>query len=76
MFAEAGDRHNIPHFHDRYGEHRATFAIATSDLLAGSLPNSQLRLVQAWIEIFREQLEDDWQLLSAGRSPKKISPLA
>lgn len=76
MFAEAGERHNIPHLHVRYGEHRATFAIATGDLLAGSLPKSQLRLVQAWIELHREHLEEDWQLLVAGRLPRKISPLS
>lgn len=47
MFAEAGVRHNIPHCHVRYGEHRATFAISNGDLLADSLPKSQMRLVQA-----------------------------
>ncbi len=76
MYAEAGERHNIPHIHARYGEHRAIFAIATGDLLAGYLPNSQLRLVQAWVELRRTQLEDDWQLLMTGRSPKKILPLS
>jgi len=53
MYAEAGERHNIPHIHARYGDHRATLAIATGDVLAGSLPKSQLRLVQAWVELRR-----------------------
>jgi len=76
MYAEAGERHNIPHIHARYGEHRATLSIATGDVLAGFLPKSQLRLVQAWVELRRAQLEDDWQLLTTGHSPQKISPLA
>jgi len=76
MYAEAGERHNLPHLHARYGEHRATFSIATGDVLSGSLPKSQLRLVQAWLELRRTQLEDDWQLLTSGRTPNKISPLS
>jgi len=76
MYAEAGERYNIPHIHARYGEHRATLSIATGDVLAGSLPKSQLRLVQAWVELRRTQLEQGWQLLITGHSPNKISPLS
>lgn len=76
MYAEAGEKHSTPHFHARYGEHQATFSIETGDLLAGHLPNSQLRLVQAWVELRRMQLEADWRLLLTGRTPQKISPLS
>jgi len=75
MYPEAGERHRTAHFHARYGEHRATLSIATGDVLAGSLPTPQLRLVQAWVELRREQLETNWQLLLAGRPPAKIAPL-
>ncbi len=76
MYAEADERHNMPHFHARYGEHRAILSIATGDVLSGALPKPQLRLVQAWVELRRAQLEADWQLLIAGRSPNKIDPLS
>lgn len=76
MYAEAGERHNTPHVHARYGEYRATFALETGDLLSGSLPKSQLRLVQAWVELRREELEEDWQRLQAGRLPNRIAPLS
>ena len=76
MYAEAGERHSTPHFHVRYNEYRATVSIATGDVLAGSLPRPQLRLVQAWVELRRVQLEVTWQLLIAGRSPNKIDPLS
>ena len=76
MYAEAGERHNLPHIHARYSEHRAIISVASGDVLAGSLPKSQLRLVQAWIELRREQLENDWQLLITGHAPIKISPLS
>ncbi len=76
MYAEAGERHNTPHFHARYGEHRGTFSIASGDLLSGSLPKSQLRLVQAWAELKRAELETDWEILTLGRLPQKIDPLS
>ena len=76
MYAEAGERHNSPHFHARYGEHRATFSVETGNVLAGSLPTSQMRLVQAWIELHRAELESDWKLLITGHSPSKIAPLS
>lgn len=57
MFAEADERHNLPHLYFRYGEHHATFIVSTDDILAGSFPKPQ---VQAGIELHREQLEEDW----------------
>ena len=76
MYAEAGERHNRPHFHARYGEQSATLSIETGDVMAGSLPKAQLRLVQAWVELRRGQLLEDWRLLTSGRPAKKIEPLS
>ncbi|HMS89422.1 MAG TPA: DUF4160 domain-containing protein [Acidimicrobiales bacterium] len=42
------DDHPPPHFHARYGEHEAQVAIATGDVLHGSLPRSASRLVKEW----------------------------
>lgn len=76
MYAEAGERHNLPHFHARYGAYQATFSIETGDLLSGAFPRAQLRLVQAWAELRRSALEEDWQLLQEGRRPHKVAPLS
>jgi hypothetical protein len=35
----------------------------------------QLRLIQAWIEIHKEELNADWQLCQNGEKPYKIEPL-
>lgn len=75
MYAEAGERHNTPHFHIRYGGQRATFSIESGDVLAGTLPRAQMRLVQAWVEMHRIELESNWQLLIIGDAPNKIAPL-
>ena len=75
MYPEAGERHNSPHLHARYGGSRATLSIATAEMLAGSLPRPQMRMVQVWIDLRRLQLEANWNLLIAGQTPDKIDPL-
>jgi len=32
-------------------------------------------LVQAWIELHRDELQADWELAVAGENPYKITPL-
>jgi hypothetical protein len=75
MFSEKGERHHLPHFHAFYQEHTATFALDPIDMVDGSLPNKQRRLVEAWAELHLEELMRDWQLLDAGKKPLKIQPL-
>ena len=67
--------HHSPHIHIRYGEYRATFEIETAKLLAGNIPPKQKRLIQAWIEIHKEELLADWQLAIEGSQVFPIDPL-
>lgn len=69
------DKHNLPHIHIRYAEHNASISIETGDILAGDIPNRQLKLVQAWIEIHKEELIANWSLAIEGNTPFKIDPL-
>lgn len=50
-------------------------AIGDGTVLAGSIPPKQLKLLQAWIEIHRDELLADWELALAGEQPYKIAPL-
>jgi hypothetical protein len=75
MFVEAGVSHKRPHFHAYCGEHAAAIALDTLEILGGNLPRQQQRLVEAWGEIHRQELEEDWGLLQSGRLPVKIDPL-
>jgi hypothetical protein len=75
MFVEAGGPHHRPHFHAYYQEHAAVFAVDTIECLGGSLPKAQQRLVEAWAEIHRAELQQDWGLLQSGQPPIKIEPL-
>jgi len=75
MFFFDTDRHHGPHFHVEYAEKEAVFAIDSGEILAGDLPAAKRRLVQAWIEIHREDLLADWKLAVEGREVFKIDPL-
>ncbi|HMR81683.1 MAG TPA: DUF4160 domain-containing protein [Niabella sp.] len=44
-------------------------------LLAGTLPANKLKLVQAWIEIHKEDLMANWSLAIKGSPTFKIDPL-
>ena len=68
-------KHSEPHLHAEYGEHEASIAIESGKVLAGSLPISKMKLVQAWIEIHKEDLLADWKLAIAGETVFKIDPL-
>ena len=65
----------LPHLHARYAEFEASIGIEEGEILAGNLPRKQLRLVQAWIELRRDELLADWELATSGEQPYKIDPL-
>jgi hypothetical protein len=44
-------------------------------VLAGQIPPKQLKLVQAWIELHKDELLANWQLVNEGEEPYKIAPL-
>ena len=67
--------HGMPHIHARYAEHEASIRIDDGEVLAGELPRKQLRLVQAWIELHRDELIANWELAAAGEQPYRIDPL-
>ncbi|MEX2600434.1 MAG: DUF4160 domain-containing protein [Balneolaceae bacterium] len=75
MFWFDTDYHHKPHIHIQYGGDEASVDIKTGNLLAGTFPSKQLKLVQAWIEIHRNELIDNWRLALSGEPVQKIKPL-
>mgnify|MGYP001615321000 FL=1 len=67
--------HDPPHFPAYYQDSHATFNVETSELMEGNLPNRQIRLVQAWAELHRDELIADWELAKNDDLPYKIEPL-
>ena len=76
MYLEVGEPHSLPHFHAYYQEEAAVLGIAPVELLSGSLPRRQLRLVEAWAELHQEELLADWMRLQGGQKPLPIDPLS
>lgn len=48
---------------------------ADSNVLDGGIPSTKMKLLQAWIEIHKEELMADWELAVSGEQPYKIDPL-
>ena len=68
-------QHHVAHMHAEYAGQKAIFSISDGALLAGALPSGKARLVQAWIEIHREELLANWSLAVNGEELFKIEPL-
>jgi hypothetical protein len=75
MFSEVGASHHRAHFHAYYQEQVAVFGIDPVEIISGSLPRRQQRLVEAWAELHQMELNSDWERLQDGQSPLPIDPL-
>jgi hypothetical protein len=75
MFFRDNRRHHLPHIHARYQGEEAAIALEDGHILDGKLPPKQLKMMQAWIEIHKEELFVDWELAVNGDEPFRIAPL-
>lgn len=67
-------QHHKPHIHVYYAEYEATIGI-DGELLAGSLPVKQLKLVEAWMAIHEDELYEAWNKAVRNIPFDKIEPL-
>jgi len=68
-------KHHIPHLHVKYQDQEIVVTIPEGTILDGEIPVNKMKLVQAWIEIHKDELMADWELASKGESVFKIEPL-
>lgn len=66
--------HNPPHFHAFYGKEMAKFNF-DGELIEGNFPAKQIKLIQAWTEIHKKEIEANWELSKNSERPFKIIPL-
>jgi hypothetical protein len=71
----APKEHNPSHIHAYYQDYKTTIKISDGEIIEGQMPVRQLRLIQAWIEIHRDELLADWNLCQNGEKPFQIEPL-
>src|SRR3954465_12817897 len=67
--------HAPPHFHAVYGGEEAVIAIATLEVLRGTLPDRALRLVREWASLHRDELATNWERVQLPEQPVPIAPL-
>ncbi|MEI8124637.1 MAG: DUF4160 domain-containing protein [Parachlamydiaceae bacterium] len=67
--------HPPSHFHVEYGEYRGCFSIEDMHLISGNLPNRVVGLVTEWALLHKNELREDWRLLTEEKPLKKITPL-
>ncbi len=68
-------QHKLPHIHVKYQDEEVIVSIPEGNILDGGIPSSKMKLLQAWIELHKEELMADWDLAVSGEQPYKIDPL-
>ena len=76
MYSEKDGKHSKPHIHAEYQGGEIVIAL-DGEILQGkdNIPKSKLKLIEAWMEIHKDDLEANWKLLSEGQKFFKIAPL-
>lgn len=74
MYMERGGKHNKPHIHAKFQNHEIVIAL-DGEILGGEFPTSKRKLVEAWMEIHKDDLYANWTLLQNGEQFFKIDPL-
>lgn len=75
LYFRDNKQHHVPHIHVKYQEHEVVVSIPEGDVLEGNIPKQKMKLLQAWIELHKDELEADWELAASGQQPYKIEPL-
>ncbi|MCQ2248422.1 MAG: DUF4160 domain-containing protein [Treponema sp.] len=74
MQSERGGKHHIPHIHVICGEDECVFSL-DGEQIEGSISSNKKKLVEAWIEIHKDELKANWRLLEEGEQFFRIEPL-
>lgn len=67
--------HQPPHFHVKYGSDEALVSIHELELLEGSLPSKQLKMVLGWAAFHQTELLENWELARNKQELFEIEPL-
>jgi phosphomannomutase len=67
--------HNPPHFHARYGGHRAEVEIRTLETIRGGLPPKATSLIMEWAALHQHELLVQWERARNHEPLSKIDPL-
>ena len=74
MYRELGGKHHLPHVHAKCSGQEVVVAL-DGTVLEGEISKSKMKLLLAWLEIHHDELQANWDLLSAGEQFFRIEPL-
>ena len=67
--------HMPPHFHATFGGEEVIVSIKDVEVLDGTLPNKQLKMLLGWAAMRQDQLMDNWDLAEKKQELFPIEPL-
>jgi hypothetical protein len=74
MFFKDNQKHYKPHIHVVYNDEDVVVSL-DGEILDGSLPRKQMRVLWGWLEIHEDELYKAWNKVVNGHNPDKIEPL-
>lgn len=75
MYFMDNRQHHKPHIHAQYQGDEVVVALPGGEILEGGIPANKMKLLQAWLELHKDELLADWELAVSGQQPYKIDPL-
>lgn len=67
--------HQPPHFHATYGGDEVLISIRELEVLEGSIPSKQLKMLLGWAAFHQEELMENWELAEGKQELFAIEPL-
>lgn len=67
--------HQPPHFHATYGGEKVLVSIRDIEVLEGSIPKKQLKMLLGWAAFHQEELMENWNLAENKQELFAIEPL-
>lgn len=67
--------HQPPHFHATYGGDEVLISIRELEVIEGSIPSKQLKMLLGWAAFHQEELMENWELAEGKQELFAIEPL-
>lgn len=67
--------HQPPHFHAVYGGEEVIVSIRELEVMEGSMPGKQLKMLLGWAAMRQDELLDNWALAEKNQELFPIEPL-
>ena len=67
--------HVPPHFHAFYGDNEVLVSIDELEVIEGTIPSKQLKMLLGWAAFHQDELRENWELAKNKQELFSIEPL-